>query len=109
MKEIFSDAKADRAKRAHELINIHYLANGTAVTGKWVAIRLSDGGSDGKLYPSKPDARRFQLHPQQCAYLCLQRSHAEYDEIKVYLDKMEELYNNGYDLSDPQTNYLAGR
>lgn len=61
----------DRTRRAYEAINLHYQALGNEASGKWVAVRMSDGGSDNILYDTKDQAVHFQLHMHQCMYVCL--------------------------------------
>lgn len=99
---------SDRAKKAASITKLHYLANGFDVNGQWVAIRLSDGDSDGKLYPSKRDATRFQLHPQQCAYVCMFPECTSEEDMETYLNFMEALYDKGYDLGDPDRQFQNG-
>ena len=62
---------SDAARRLSDTITMHVTALGFAAAGQWVAARLSDGGSDGRLYPDKATAVRFQLHEYQCAYVCI--------------------------------------
>jgi hypothetical protein len=56
----------DYAKRASDAVNLHVLAGSY---GKFTAIRLSDGGSDGVAYDTKEDAIRHQLWPEFCFFL----------------------------------------
>jgi len=101
---------SDRTRRAYDAIHLHYAANANdrAIGGHWVAIRLSDGGSDGNLYPSKLAAKRFQLHPTQCAYICLPPFDFEvtHKELDRYLQINEQLYGAGMDLSDAGTHVV---
>lgn len=69
--------------------------------GFWLALRLSDGGSDGIAYASKADAIRYQLHEQQCAYLRVPRDHASPREMSRYLELHRLLYAKGCRLADP--------
>jgi hypothetical protein len=63
------DLYPDEAKRAAEQVNLHLVADRERAIHSWVAIRLSDGGSDGTLYDKRGDAVRHQLHETQCMYI----------------------------------------
>ena len=102
----FTDPKRDRAKRATDVLKLHYLAKGIDINGSWIAIRLSDGSSDNILYPTKAAARDHQLHPTQCAYVSVYPSHCDEEGMFIYLNFMENLYDNGYDLSDPDRQFV---
>lgn len=92
---------SDRARRASDEITNHFLTHGTGCFGRWAAIRLSDGGSDGNLYDQKSDAVRHQLHRNQCAYVCIPPDLMSARQAENYLNFMEGLYSRGYDLADP--------
>jgi hypothetical protein len=100
---------SDAARRASEVVTLHVLAhippgavfpdwNGPA---PWVAIRLSDGGSDGNLYPSKADAVRHQLVREQCAYIRIPPTGMNIAEAENQLKWVRALYAAGMDLADP--------
>lgn len=65
---IYSDA----ARRASEMVNVLIARDRELALHCWVAIRLSDGGSDGVLYEHRHDAVAHQLHETQCFYLKIQ-------------------------------------
>lgn len=95
-------AEVDRARRAWDQVHLHILALGAAeATGKWVALRLSDGGSDGHVYPDKPTAIRFQLHENQCAYLRIPPGGVTPRGLMAFLKLNEQLYDAGARLADP--------
>ena len=56
---------SDSARRAADIVTLAAVAGHA---GEWVAIRLSDGGTDGVHYPSKDHAAKYQLHESLCAY-----------------------------------------
>lgn len=85
----------DFAKRACDIMNMHVLGKGDQSWGKWVALRLSDGGSDGVLYDDRDTAISFQLHPTQCAYLCIPPSGFTLKEIREFLTLSRKLYDKG--------------
>lgn len=98
----------ERAKRMCAEIRMHYLVNGTFdIQGQWFAVRLSDGGSDGNLYPSKEDAVRHQLHPTQSAYVCMRPGLDNELECHHFLNAIEKIYDAGLDLADPNMNYFG--
>ncbi len=64
---IYSDA----AKRVSDTVNLHLLADREGNFGKWLAFRLSDGGTDGVLYDDVEVAADHQLHYRQCMYIAI--------------------------------------
>jgi hypothetical protein len=100
----------DAAKRASEAVNLHILAHMPAGGGfpdwngpqPWVAVRLSDGGSDGTLYPSKKAATDHQLHPHQCAYITIPPEGMTVEQARVMLRFTAQMYDAGVQLADPE-------
>lgn len=94
---------SDEARRAADAVNLHIAALGHEAYGKWVAIRLSDGGSDGTLYDTRPDAIRHQLHEQLCAYFCIPPfgNLLSPPEAEAFLTYTRSLYDAGYRIPDP--------
>lgn len=94
---------SDSARRMSDVINLHVEALGHEASGKWVAIRLSDGGSDGVLYGTRKEAIRHQLHEQLCCYVRLapfgQRMNPR--EAESYLTSNRSAYDAGFRLQDP--------
>ena len=95
---------SDAAKRAADVINGLLAANDwdTARMG-WIAIRLSDGGSDGVIYDSKKAAITHQIHEQQCAYVALRNliAGATAKEMDAYLEWNRGAYRAGLRMPDP--------
>jgi hypothetical protein len=91
----------DSAKRAADQVKLHLLADREQAIGSWVAIRLSDGGSDGVLYPSKHIAVRYQLNEFLCAYVRIPPTGMSPREAEVFLRFNRMLYNNGWRMADP--------
>lgn len=56
----------DEGKRLSEAVTLAILSGGR---GRWIAARLSDGGTDGNVYDTREDAIRHQLHEDQCCYV----------------------------------------
>lgn len=97
--------KLDAGKRASDLINGMLTFYGwDQLRTKLVAIRLSDGGSDGVVYDNRLDAARFQLHEQQC-YYCYFRglgpAGAKPLEMAIVLEMQRKAYQSGVRFIDP--------
>jgi hypothetical protein len=84
----------DKGKRCSEIIAQHLLDDPDLARESWVAIRLSDGGSDGVLYPLKEIAVSFQLHETQCAYIRVLPGGISPREATSYLYHVAQLYQN---------------
>lgn len=93
--EIFSSA-------AHRCSDIITLAAVTGHAGRWVAIRLSDGGWDKTIYDTRADAVRHQFHEQLCAYVRIAPSGMKPREAQAFLDYHRKLYDAGFRLPDPE-------
>jgi hypothetical protein len=85
----------DTARRAADQLNVHLLAHGSEAHGKFVAIRLSDGGSDGVLYETRYDAVRHQLHASQCVYARVTVGGASPKAMWVLMVYMRQIYDAG--------------
>ena len=94
-------AYSDAARHASDAVQLQLAVNGHHAIGKWVAIRLADGKSDGTLYDTKADAVRHQLHEFICAYVCIPPGGMPVPEAEVYLRAMRQLYDAGYRMADP--------
>jgi hypothetical protein len=95
----------DVGKRAYDIARAYctYVDYDTLVRS-WIAFRLSDGGSDGTLYPSKRDAIRHQTYEQACAYFSYRGSPNGFGTAKdaaVWLEYHRHIYANGGRLVDP--------
>lgn len=93
---------SDAAHRCSDTIRMHIAAERFNAIGRWVAIRLSDGGSDGKLYASKSEAVRFQLHETTCAYVQIPGSlDMSPRSAENFLSINRQLYDAGLRIADP--------
>jgi hypothetical protein len=88
----------DAGKRASEIVTMHAIA-GSA--GKWVALRLIDGGSDNVLYDTRADAIRHQFYEEYCAYVMVQPCGMTAREGSEWLALNRSLYDAGWHLADP--------
>jgi len=57
---------SDAAKRCADIVTLASIAGST---GRFMAIRLQDGGSDQVPYDTRADAAGHQLHPEHCCYV----------------------------------------
>lgn len=89
---------SDAAKRCSSTITLHSV---TGNGGKWAAIRLSDGGSDGVVYDTRADAIRHQLHETLCAYVQIPHDHMPPEHAERFLAFHRKCYDAGLRLSDP--------
>ncbi len=92
---------SDEARRAADIINVPLLVDHEGNMNKWVAIRLSDGGSDGTLYDCKCDAARHQLHETQCMYVQLVPTGITPKETAALLRMHRNFYDSGFKMPDP--------
>lgn len=86
---------SDAAKRASDLINLALTADPEGARDRWMAIRLSDGGSDGVLYDSVAAAADRQLHYQCCMYVKIPWSGMPPAEAEVMLAYHRRVYDAG--------------
>lgn len=91
----------DAARRCADAVNNHLLAQGDSVVGRWVAVRLSDGGTDDVLYDTKKAAVKHQIHETQCAYICIPPGGMQVNEALSYLRTNRQLYAANMRLIDP--------
>jgi hypothetical protein len=95
---------ADAAKRASDRINLHLtFTPWDELKHKWIAVRLTDGDSDGVLYDNKRDAVRHQLNEFQCAYISFRNlaGGASPKDMALFLQFCRDAYDAGFRLPDP--------
>lgn len=95
---------SDDARRASDIVNSYYAyIPWEQLQNQWVAIRLSDGGSDGTLYDSKRDAIRHQAWEQQCAYIAFKNCPNGISPLEAerFLAFTRGAYDAGMRLVDP--------
>lgn len=89
---------SQEAYRCSEIIRAH-IADGK--TDGWVAVRLSDGGTDGIVYDTRRNAIRFQLHETQCAYVQVPWDNFPVHHAERFLAIHRDLYKAGFRMTDP--------
>lgn len=94
---------SDAARRCSDTVNNHIAGLGWSAFGKWVAIRLSDGGSDDTVYDTRADAIRHQLHETQCCYVQIPPTGMPVAEAESFITFNRNLYNGGFRITDPET------
>jgi hypothetical protein len=93
---------SDAAKRMCDTYNLHRMAGGFEVVGKWFAAALADGRTDDTLYDSKSEAVRFQHHNEQWyTFVKIQPCSMNECEAEVLLKTARNLYDKGMRLADP--------
>lgn len=98
-------ALADAAKRTSDQYNLHRVADVHGSIGKWFAVRLSDGESDGVLYDSKSAAVTHQHHNEDFyAFVQIGPWTMSPTDAAVFLDTNRRLYDKGVRLADPEHN-----
>jgi hypothetical protein len=96
----------DAAKRAYDVVRevVENLTWDERINYPWMALRLSDGASDGKNYDTRQAAIRAQFHEQQCAYFCFKHApngFASYKDAAIFLAYHRGAYDAGARLPDP--------
>jgi hypothetical protein len=94
----------DAGKRASDAVNCYITFQPwDELRRKWIAIRLSDGSSDGVLYDTKRDAVRHQLHEMQCAYVAFINlpGGSSPRDMSIFLAFCRDAYEAGFRLPDP--------
>lgn len=88
----------DEGRRLSDAVTAARLLGGE---GRWIAARLSDGGTDGAVYDTRADAVRHQLHETLCAYVKIPPGPMPPAEATAFLALNRRIYDAGYRLSDP--------
>lgn len=86
---------SDAARRASEAVTTAYLADPAGNLNRWIAIRLSDGGSDGIVYDTPIHAANHQLHYQQCMYVQIRHGLMPAAEAEGALAYHRRVYDAG--------------
>lgn len=93
---------SDAAKRVHDNYHLHRTADYFASLGKWIAVALQDGSSDGVLYDSKQDAITHQHHNEQWyAYIQITPANMTVCSAEIFLGVTRRLYDKGFRMVDP--------
>jgi hypothetical protein len=91
-------------RHCSDAVNLALLLGGER---KWVAVRLSDGKSDGAIYDTKADAMKHcpqslkLLHETQAVYIQVPYDGMTPEDGTGYLAVNRKLYDGGMRLTDP--------
>lgn len=98
MAQTYSDA----AKRTADWYNLHRMADPLGTVGKWFAVALTDGSSDGTLYDSRTDCITHQHHNEKYyAYVQIKPATMTEREAETFLAVQRKLYDNDMRIIDP--------
>lgn len=92
---------SDAAKRCADAVTLAAIAH-VGNVGRWIAVRLSDGGSDHAVYDTRFDAVRHQLDERLCAYVQVPPGGMQPREAEAFLRYHRTLYDAGFRLPDPE-------
>src|ERR1700750_372559 len=93
----------DAAKRLSDIVNGYAVAYPSAMLeSMWLAIRLSDGNTDGNVYECRRDAVRHQPDEKLCAYLSLRAAPAGMTvrDAYAFMSYHRAAYDAGFRLPD---------
>lgn len=95
----------DKGKRASDIINAIITSHDwDDIKDRFIAIRLSDGGSDSNIYDTKLDAVQHQIYEQQCCYIAfrsLGMGGVTPKECAIFIKFNADAYAKGMRLVDP--------
>ena len=92
----------DAAQRVFDTYHLHRTADIHGSVGSWFAAALSDGTSDGHIYPSKKSAISHQHH-QEMYYTYIQITPANMSvcAAEAMLTVARRMYDAGFRMTDP--------
>lgn len=81
-----------------DIIALHQmvLTRDEILAKRFVAIRLSDGGSDGVVYETREDAIKHQLHETLCGYIQIPLERWSEQTCDLLLWYVRKRYDAGY-------------
>lgn len=92
----------DSGKRVADQYALHKIGDPIGSVGKFFAVRLSDGSSDGVLYDTRRSAVRHQHHDEQFyAFVQIGPWGMTAKEADVFLDVHRRMYLKGMRFADP--------
>lgn len=94
---------SDAAKRLYDDYHLHRSADLHGAIGQWFASALSDGSSDGYLYPSKRAAILHQHHNEMYyTYTQITPANMTVCSAEAMLTVARKLYDVGLKMTDPE-------
>ena len=95
---------SDAAKRASDHYCLHRIADPYGTIGKWIAIALADGDSDGSVYDSKQQCIAHQHHNEMYyAYVRIIPQDMTPCDTEIFLRMHRMMYDKGIRLADPDS------
>lgn len=89
----------DEGRRLSDAVQLAVALGGA---GRWVAARLSDGGTDGNIYDTRTDAVRHQLHEDQCCYVLIPPTGMPPVEASGFIEFNRRRVAAGMKMVDPE-------
>lgn len=89
----------DAARRMASAVTLAAMNGGA---GKWLTVRLLDGGSDHVIYDSRSDAVAHQLSPEYCTFLLIPPGGMTTGEADRVLAFWRDCYDRGFRATDPR-------
>lgn len=88
----------DAARRAADVMRLHQVAlsSDELMAGRYVALRLSDGGSDNIVYETRAAAITHQLHETMCLYMRIPLTPISDAELDTLLWYARRKYDSGH-------------
>lgn len=92
----------DAARRCSDSVNLHVAALGFDAVKQWVAIKLSDGSSNGVLYPSqRAAAADHRNKPDRYFYIPIRPGGLNVCQAESVMATNRMFYDAGFRLGDP--------
>lgn len=91
--------RKDAGQRMADALNAHVVFS-KGCFGRWMAIRLEDGSSDGTLYDTREDAIRHQRFEHQAWYELVKPRSYSADECALTLMYARAAYDAGWRPAD---------
>lgn len=95
----------DAGRRAADAINAYRAhRNWDELQRKWLAVKMSDGTTDGTLYDTRKDAVKFQRDERFCFYFSFQNAYGGVSarDMALLILFNRKAYKAGMRLTDPE-------
>lgn len=93
---------SDAAMRVYDTYHLHRTADIHGAIGSWFAAALTDGTSDGHIYPSKKSAISHQHHNEMYyTYIQITPANMTVCSAEAMLTVARKLYDAGFRMTDP--------
>lgn len=92
----------DAARRMASAVTLAAMNGGA---GRWLAVRLQDGGSDHVLYDRRSDAMAHQISPEHALYLLIPPDGMTTGQADRVLGFWRDVYSAGHRAVDPTDNF----